>query len=226
MKTTRLKLSYLAGCTLLALSASATAAPHTAMALAAQAQAAQQTQFQLDLPAQDTNNALLQLAEETNSQIIFEPGLMRGKNSPAVQGNLTVEQAIAQLLQDTGLTFARQGSNTFVVTSSSTGNSSRLQDNLREQLGNAEGEAEADVERIQVVGSNIRGAALQATSRSPFLVPKTLKILALPLATNCYVQFRKLAISALTTSVPLVASMTPAVTLHQLIYAALALATP
>lgn len=158
MKTTRLKLSYLAGCTLLALSASATAAPHTAMALAAQAQAAQQTQFQLDLPAQDTNNALLQLAEETNSQIIFEPGLMRGKNSPAVQGNLTVEQAIAQLLQDTGLTFARQGSNTFVVTSSSTGNSSRLQDNLREQLGNAEGEAEADVERIQVVGSNIRGA--------------------------------------------------------------------
>lgn len=153
MKQSGLRMSYVACCTLLALSAaswspSASAAPQQAS-----------TQQTVKLEAQATSDALLKLAELTNSQIIFNPALTRGKSSPAVSGDLSVADALRELLSGTGLSFTAQGDNTFVITEAAVGNTGRMQRNLQEQLQNAEGEGTGEnVERIQVVGSNIRGA--------------------------------------------------------------------
>lgn len=150
------RLSYVACCTLLALGSGALAsAPATAYATP-QAEAATASVFEVNVNAQGTSAALLQLAEQTNTQIIFSPDLTRDKRSNALQGNYSVAQALEQLLEGTGLNFEQQDQRTFVITSQSTG--SRMQDNFRAQLGNAEGESDSNVERIQVVGSNIRGA--------------------------------------------------------------------
>ncbi|RUO74483.1 TonB-dependent receptor [Pseudidiomarina sediminum] len=149
------RLSYVACCTLLAIGTSTVAVTPSHAYAAPQAAEATAATFEINLPAQATSSALLQLAEQTNSQIIFAPDLARNKSSDALQGNFSVAQALTQLLDGTGLSFEQQDQRTFVITSAS---SSRMQDNFRAQLGNAEGEKGSNVERIQVVGSNIRGA--------------------------------------------------------------------
>lgn len=164
------KLSYVACCTLLALGTSV--ASHQASAQAGNAQsnatasaetnntqtsAETNSTYQVNLTAQATSDALLALAEQTNTQIIFSPEVTRGKSSRSVQGSLSVEQALNNVLQGTGLTFELQGSATYVIKAQT--NTSRVQQNFREQLTNADDENSAtNVERIQVVGSNIRGA--------------------------------------------------------------------
>jgi len=164
------KLSYVACCTLLALGTSVASHQASARTNSAQtnyAQANTQTSaattstYQLNLEAQATSDALLALAEQTNTQIIFSPEVTRGKSSRSVQGSLSVEQALNNVLQGTGLTFEQQGAATYVIKTQT--NTSRVQQNFREQLGNADDENSAtNVERIQVVGSNIRGARAAA----------------------------------------------------------------
>jgi iron complex outermembrane recepter protein len=148
------RLSYLACCTLLALGTGITATPD---AYAQSNTATNQTQtFSLNIPAQLTSTALLELAEVTGVQIIFAPESTSGLSSPAVSGDLSVLQALSSLLQGSGLQAEVQGTGTYVITGN---NRSRMQQNFDQQLQNADGEASNEsIERIQVVGSNIRGA--------------------------------------------------------------------
>ncbi|RUO18687.1 TonB-dependent receptor [Aliidiomarina haloalkalitolerans] len=145
------KLGYLARCTLLALGASLT----VPLAITA-ANAADEPAQEINIPAQNAASALLELAEEANVQIIFSPEALRSVNAPAIAGQLTVSEAIQRILSNTQLEFVKQNDTLYVV---------RDRNNSSDSTETAETDR---VERIQVVGSNIRGArsagALPVTS--------------------------------------------------------------
>ena len=139
----RLKLSYAARCTLLALG--------TSLMMPLSVSAAEAQSFQI--ASQDAAGALLQLAEEANVQIIFSPETLRLVEAPAVSGELTVSEAIDRILSNTELEVVRQSDTLYIV---------------RERTDNTD-DSDARVERIQVVGSNIRRADAAGTLPVTFL---------------------------------------------------------
>jgi len=60
------------------------------------------TFHQYDIPAQSLNNSLLQFAAESNLELIFPADKIRGLEGKVLQGKMTVEQALDQLLQGSG----------------------------------------------------------------------------------------------------------------------------
>ena len=57
------------------------------------------------IPAQPLGQALSQLGQQTSLQVFFSPELVAGKQAPAVDGNLSPEDALRQLLQGSGLQY-------------------------------------------------------------------------------------------------------------------------
>ena len=79
-----------------------------AFGLAPAAVLAQQT-VAIHIQAQALGDALLQLGEQTSLQIFFSQEVVAGRSAPAVSGSLTPEQALRQLLQGTGIDYAKDG---------------------------------------------------------------------------------------------------------------------
>src|SRR3546814_20951301 len=71
----------------------------------AQAQAAEAKQ--LDIPAQALAAPLTQIGRQTGSEVVFQPGDVRGRRAPAVSGKLTADQALEAALQASGLNSRR-----------------------------------------------------------------------------------------------------------------------
>src|SRR5690554_5547047 len=130
------KLSYLVRCTLLALG--------TSLAVPSIAAAADAT-HSIQIPAQSAASTLLEIAEEANVQIVFSPEALQAINAPAVSGDYTVLEAIRLSLSNSQLEVVQQSDGIFVVRAKSTAE-------------NESADAGKKVERIRVVGSNIRGA--------------------------------------------------------------------
>ena len=63
--------------------------------------------FAFDIPQEDLSLALNQIAQQSHIDITNNADLTRGKTSPSLQGTYTPEQALAKLLQGSGL-YARQ----------------------------------------------------------------------------------------------------------------------
>ena len=59
----------------------------------------------IHIQAQPLGAALSQLGQQTSLQVFFSPDLVAGKQAPAVDGNLSPEQALRQLLQGSGLDY-------------------------------------------------------------------------------------------------------------------------
>ena len=59
----------------------------------------------IHIPAQPLGQALSQLGQQTSLQVFFSPELVAGKQAPAVDGNLSPEDALRQLLQGSGLQY-------------------------------------------------------------------------------------------------------------------------
>ncbi|PNB70876.1 TonB-dependent siderophore receptor [Pseudomonas sp. GW456-E7] len=57
------------------------------------------------IPAQPLGQALSQLGQQTSLQVFFSPELVAGKQAPAVEGNISPEDALRQLLQGSGLQY-------------------------------------------------------------------------------------------------------------------------
>ncbi|PBI99464.1 TonB-dependent receptor [Pseudomonas sp. ACN5] len=57
------------------------------------------------IPAQPLGQALSQLGQQTSLQVFFSPELVAGKQAPAVDGNMSPEDALRQLLQGSGLQY-------------------------------------------------------------------------------------------------------------------------
>ncbi|MGL3822344.1 TonB-dependent receptor [Sphingopyxis sp. R3-92] len=85
----------------------ATAAPTAAYA--------QEAKFQIDIPAQSMGNALLALGKATKQNIVFNGSLVKGKRSAAVRGRLRADEALEQMLRDSGLKMARGSGGGLVV---------------------------------------------------------------------------------------------------------------
>ena len=63
----------------------------------------------IHIQAQPLAAALSQLAQQTSLQVFFSPQLVAGKQAPAVDGSLSPEQALRQLLQGSGLSYELNG---------------------------------------------------------------------------------------------------------------------
>jgi len=72
---------------------------------AALAQAVEPAPIAADIPAQPLAQALAALARQTGLQLVYLSGVVRGQNSHAVSAGLSADEALARLLEGTGLRF-------------------------------------------------------------------------------------------------------------------------
>ena len=59
----------------------------------------------IHIRAQPLGQALSELGQQTSLQVFFSPDLVAGKQAPAVDGDISPEQALRQLLQGSGLDY-------------------------------------------------------------------------------------------------------------------------
>lgn len=71
--------------------------------------------LEFDVPAASLEKSLNVLARQANAQILFAGDTAAGKQSPALKGRYTVEQALQQLLGSSGLVAQERDEHTFVV---------------------------------------------------------------------------------------------------------------
>jgi len=75
----------------------------------AQAPAAGQAVVNIDLPAQDLAQALVELGRYTGLSIVFDPAQTAGLRAPAIRGEMTPQQALDRVLAGSGLTAVVRG---------------------------------------------------------------------------------------------------------------------
>ncbi|MEM7189484.1 MAG: TonB-dependent receptor [Pseudomonadota bacterium] len=80
-----------------------------------------QAQETIDVPAQPLAAALAELGAETGFQVLAPAGLVRGKTSAAVSGQLTPDAALQRLLTGTGLSFTRSNGGAIITQAASQG---------------------------------------------------------------------------------------------------------
>jgi len=76
------------------------------------ANAAQQ---QFDIPAQNLSASLQAIATQSHAQLLYSPELVGKINAPALKSSVTVEEALRQLLQGSGLELKVTGDNAFAI---------------------------------------------------------------------------------------------------------------
>ena len=80
------------------------------MPIAAHAQsAASERQVSVSIPAQSLSGALLQLAEASGLQLVYDTKITDGRSSSGVSGTMSSRDALAQLLAGSGLSFQVSG---------------------------------------------------------------------------------------------------------------------
>jgi outer membrane receptor protein involved in Fe transport len=114
--------------------------------------------------AQDLGTALTELARQSGREIYFSADLTRGRRARAVEGRMTVGEALDRLLQGSGLRYRINADGAIAIVSA--------EGNAGAAVTAAEGEGN-DGQAIVVTGSRIRGAAstspLTTISRSRIL---------------------------------------------------------
>lgn len=86
--------------------------PSSAEALSARSAAGQQIAaeiFQVNISAGSLAEALNQLARQAGEALSYEPALVAGKSTQGANGRYTLDEALQQLLRDTGLQAKRHG---------------------------------------------------------------------------------------------------------------------
>lgn len=69
----------------------------------------------IDIPAQPLSSGLRALATQAGIQLVFTPETVGAAKSPAIHGEMSVEDALRQLLAGSGLEFRQDGERSFVV---------------------------------------------------------------------------------------------------------------
>ncbi len=75
----------------------------------------QELRHNLSIDAQSTSSALKALAEQTGLQVLILSQDAAGKRSPDVHGNLTNDEALQRILDNTGLTYQKIDDNTVAI---------------------------------------------------------------------------------------------------------------
>lgn len=68
----------------------------------------------LDLPSQSLQQSIQQVAQKSGIEVIAATEKVQMKTAPKIKGNMSVDQALASLLQNSGLTVQKQG-NVYVI---------------------------------------------------------------------------------------------------------------
>lgn len=76
------------------------------------AQATAQQRLSFDIPAQDLSRAVLALANRASLQILFDGAQLQNLRSTTVSGNMTAQDALARMLEGTGMTYRFTGPTT------------------------------------------------------------------------------------------------------------------
>lgn len=71
--------------------------------------------FHFALPAQPLGDALRAIGSQAKINIVFNPGLVRGRTAPALKADLTTAQALSRLLAGTGFVYEFVNDSTIVV---------------------------------------------------------------------------------------------------------------
>jgi iron complex outermembrane receptor protein len=133
-------MGYLTGWKSLALAGVAVAAI-SSPALAQQARA-------FDIPAQPLSSALLTFGRQSGSEVLFDRSSTSGKTSQAVRGQYSPTDALARVLQGSGLTVRQANATTFVVSGATAAQAS-----ASEAAGDADADDSVQVEEIIVTAS-------------------------------------------------------------------------
>ena len=92
----------------------------------AQGPAATASTASLSLPAQPLSQTLGAIARQFGTSIGADGALLEGRTAPALQGVLTLQQALGQSLAGSGLTFLRSSATAITVVRANTGDTSSL----------------------------------------------------------------------------------------------------
>ncbi len=76
--------------------------------------------YEFNIPERDLGDALRQFGTISSTQILFSPELVRGKRCAAVQGRLSVDEAMGSLLAKSQLTWKRTAASVILVTKAET----------------------------------------------------------------------------------------------------------
>lgn len=68
-----------------------------------------------DFPAQPLTQSLQAIAEQTQLSVFFDPRIVAGLQAPALRAQVTMEEALTELLKGSGLTFSQVDAKTFRI---------------------------------------------------------------------------------------------------------------
>ena len=85
-----------------------------ALAIAAPA-AAEAPTYSFDLASKPMTEAVQEVGRQAGVNILVDPGLVAGRRAPALQGEMTTQTALAQLLEGTGLEVRETASNSLLI---------------------------------------------------------------------------------------------------------------
>ena len=131
------------------------------VALACAAAGAQaQSRAHLDLPAQPLADSLRAVGSQSNTNILFDPGLVAGKRAQALKADLTPDESLSRLLDGTGLVHQFINETTVVLAlRTDTASSSTATDASSAQVRVRLAQADTRLAAQSSVGAGSAGAA-------------------------------------------------------------------
>lgn len=146
----------------------------SALLAVAPAVEAQQQRYALSIPAQTLEGALVELAEVTGATLLYSSTLTRGLNSPAVTGDLTLQEALDRMLQGSGLDARFSNDNTVTLARAANAGGARVLGPVRvegayQQYGSS---IESGVPTTEGTGSYTTGAVTVA-GKTPLTLRET-----------------------------------------------------
>ena len=140
------------------------AVPAGALAALVTTAAFAQATIRFDLPAQTLEASLRAVSKSTDTNILIDRKLVDGLKAPALKADLSVEQAINQLLQGTGLTYQYVNEHTIVLAtvSAKSGGSGATHATPAKPTGDAQPPS-VPREHLAQAGSEVQSAAQKTT---------------------------------------------------------------
>ena len=124
-------------------------------AVAAQEAEQGSSRIQIDLPKGDLARSLNALGRKAGVQIAFQPDRVKGRRAKALRGHFSFEEALARLLEGTGLQFRKTQGGSYVITGPTLTDIKKIRESgqdLKASRG-LDSDGNAAVAEILVVGS-------------------------------------------------------------------------
>jgi Secretin and TonB N terminus short domain. len=67
------------------------------------------------IPSVSLSDALTQFSDQANIKLLFDPALTKNLNSPRLNGKITIDQGLKQLLRGSNLTYRVVDNNVYIV---------------------------------------------------------------------------------------------------------------